>query len=186
MKINKFSKNYMILLQFIVLFIIGWVTSLLIGNIIITISTCFLVSIMFNWKKIERARNKKKIGQPTQQNNCSQCGAKLLSNSQFCHSCGAQITSTPVSPSLPSSKYYTQQEIWDTYKTIKENYEKGKIDSQTYSWFFSGIILVDNKGNYWSISGDSLNWFQSQDGNWVPGQPIGNLRIIQKVNLGLI
>lgn len=186
MQAKKLTKIDMILIQFIVLFIIGWITSLLIGNIIITLLTCFLVSIMFNWKKIEKARNKKKIEQPTQQNHCTQCGTLLQSSSQFCHSCGSKIMTPSTSPSLASGEYYSSQDIWLTYKTIKENYEKGNIDSQTYSWFFSDIVLVDEKGNYWSIGADSLNWLKSQDGNWVPGQPIGNLRIIQKIDLDLM
>ena len=131
-----------ILLQFFILFIVGWIVSLLIGNLLITFFTCFLVSMMFNWKKIEGYRKKMKTKQPTQQSYCPQCGSKLLSGSQFCHSCGSKMMTPSTSPSIVSGEYYSQQDLWLTYKTIKENYEKGKIDSQTYSWFFSEIVSI--------------------------------------------
>ena len=186
MPLKKLTKIERILLQFFILFIVGWIVSLLIGNLLITFFTCFLVSMMFNWKKIEGYRKKMKTKQPTQQSYCPQCGSKLLSGSQFCHSCGSKMMTPSTSPSIVSGEYYSQQDLWLTYKTIKENYEKGKIDSQTYSWFFSEIVLIDDKGKYWSIDADSLNWIQSQKGNWIPGQPVGNLRVIQKIDLYLM
>ena len=186
MQLKNLTKIEKIIVQFLILFIIGSFISYLIGNLLITFFTCFLVSMMFNWKKIEGYRKKMKTEQPTQQSYCQQCGSKLLSGSQFCHSCGSKMMTPSTSSSIASGEYYSPQDLWWTYKTIKENYNKGKIDSQIYSWFFSEIVLIDDKGIYWSIDADSLNWLQSQKGNWVPGQPLGNLRVIQTIDLYLM
>jgi hypothetical protein len=179
--LNMKLENKNLIIQFFFLFIVGWSVSLLFGNILITILLCFLLGIAFNKTKLGKSFLKQNITEKKlTQVKCNQCGIFHKTDSKFCSSCGARITKPIDLKAISSSKIYYPNEILDKLKSLKKGLDVGEVDDQTYSWFFSDIVIIDENNRYWSVGSESLKWYRSHNGEWINDAPQGKLRIIRK------
>lgn len=182
------TKDKNLIAQFIFLFILGWGISLYIGNIIITIIVCFIFGLILKKTKVGKIFiEKSKPRKPPDEVKCNQCGTIIQkSDFKFCSSCGARIVKLPDLKAIGNGRIYYPDVISEKLRSLKNCLDAGEVDAQTYYWLFSDIVIIDEKRRYWSVGADSLNWYRSQNGEWINDTPSGKLQIIRKSDKFLI
>jgi pSer/pThr/pTyr-binding forkhead associated (FHA) protein len=68
---------------------------------------------------------------------------------------------------LPATFVEAQRQFW----SLRDLYERGKLDEQAYRLALKEIIVQDNVGSYWMLGADSGEWYRHEEGGWIQRDP---------------
>jgi len=140
-------------LNFVLLFFVGWVLSFLSGNIIVTSAGCFILGLVLNRKANPTTRSAK-------------------SSTPIETGSGAR-TGSAATGERPPRTYYPSYIRYMLDEILLE-------DESKYLWLIQDLVMLDEEGHYWCAGAEDSKWYRYQEGNWVPDEPVGTLQTFRR------
>ena len=174
-----------------ILLFVGIGLNMLLGNYIVTTIGCFLLGLVLNrgYKRgsPKAAASKSQLAQPSQISpspsspptigagiRCSNCGAFSSGLTNYCASCGSRLRAPASLSNQTGPGRYSPQLIANSLSTLRAR------DQAQYVDVVQNLLMVDERGDYWSIGVNSSKWYVQGAGGWVPSQPYGTMQLMQR------
>ena len=103
---------------------------------------------------------------------CAKCGATAKRSTKYCTKCGHEMGRRQQQSTKNDSPTYSPE-------YVRASLERLRSDKARYTVLVQDLLMVDESGSYWSIGVQSSKWYVYENGNWVPDQPTGLVRIVR-------
>lgn len=79
-----------------------------------------------------------------------------------------------------------QEALKNIYAIVQTAYSKSQIGPKTYVQILRALAGVDRDGILWSLGLKTGKWYRQINGQWVAGEPHGELYLIRKIALKVV
>jgi len=176
----------------VLMLLVGIALNILTGNFIITTVACCLLGLVLNrggmlrrqpsasqpmplQPTIPHLQTPPTPVQPTTSIQCASCGATAKRYTKYCTKCGSEMAQ-PTQPETLRARTYRPEQITAGLESIRNK------DHAKYAACVLALLIVDERGKYWSIGVNSSKWYVREGENWVASQPAGTMRIMRRSN----
>jgi uncharacterized OB-fold protein len=113
---------------------------------------------------------------PTTGIQCPSCGATVKRDSKYCNRCGSEMAQS-TQPETGGARTYRPEQITAGLESIRNQ------DQEKYAACVLELLMVDERGKYWSIGVNSSKWYVREGEDWVASEPAGTMRIVRRSNI---
>jgi uncharacterized OB-fold protein len=114
--------------------------------------------------------------QPTTGIQCASCGATVKRDSKYCNRCGSEMAQS-TQPETGAARTYRPEQVTAGLESIRNQ------DQEKYAACVLELLMVDERGKYWSIGVNSSKWYVREGEDWVASEPAGTMRIVRRSNI---